>query len=173
MAAEPDTTVASDERTRSVPEPTSPGSDGDEDTRTARDLERLLNRTLGLDLEEVLPEDLQGVLEGIEDRLEEVRAREGVRASQVMLDRVRVMFRMFGAAAEGRTAVPWRSAAGIAGAAVYLANPMEMLPSFLKGDGSPLDDALVIYLAYRLIEQDLERFVEERKHEEEPSGFAD
>ncbi len=173
MAAEPDTAAAPDERTPSAPEPTSLGSDGEEETRKVRDLERLLNRTLGLDLEEVLPEDLQGVLEGIEDRLEAVRAREGVRVSQVLLDRVRLMFRMFGAAAEGRTAVPWRSAAGIVGTAAYLTNPMGMVPSFLKGDGSPLDDALVVYLGYQLIEQDLDRFVEERDREGQPSGFDD
>lgn len=170
MAAQPDTAVASGERAEPSPEPES--APREEGPTGKRDLERMLNRTFGMDLEEILPEDLQGVLEDVEDRLEKMQNSEGVREVRAVIARLELLLRMFGAAAEGRSPLPWRSAAGIVGAAVYIADPMGLLPSFLKGDDSLLDDALVAYLCYRLVEVDLKRFAEEEEMDASEYGFT-
>lgn len=170
MAAQPDTAVASDERTDPSPEPES--APGEDRPTGKRDLESLLNRTFGVDLEEILPEDLQGVLEDLQDRLEGMQNSEGVREVRAVIARLRLLLRMVGSAAEGQSPLPWRSAAGIMGAAVYIIDPMGMLPSFVKGDDSLLDEALVAYLCYRLIEVDLKRFVEEERLDAPEYGFT-
>lgn len=169
MAAQPDTAVASDERAEPSPPESSPREEGPTERR---DLGGMLNRTFGVDLEEILPEDLQGVIEDLEDRLEKMQNSEGVREVRAVIARLELLLRMFGAAAEGRSPLPWRSAAGIMGAAVYIADPMGLLPSFLKGDESLLDDALVAYLCYRLVEVDLKRFAEEEKMDASEYGFT-
>lgn len=170
MASETDTAVESDTAT-SEPSTTASSESGGRAT-DKRDLERLLSRTFGIDVEEVLPEDVQRVLEDFEDQLEDMQNSEGVRQARTVIGRARLLFQMLGAWAEGRFALPWRSAAAITGGLAYLVNPMGILPSFLKGDDSLLDDALVVFLCYKLVEKDLKRFVDEEDLDPEEYGFA-
>ncbi len=147
--AESDATVGSET------EPSSGSRGGDRDIKTA------LNNTLGIDVDEVLPDDVQRIIDDFEDQLEEMQNSEGVEVARTVLNRVRLVLRMMGAWGDGRFSLPWRSVAGITGAITYLSNPMGVLPEFVKGSESPLDDALVVYLCYQLLEKDLQRFVEE------------
>jgi len=152
MASESDATVES--------EPTTGSTRGSRDGK--RDLQKMLNRTFGIDVDEVLPEDVQRVLEDFEDQLEDMQNSEGVQVARRVLGRLRLLFQMLGAWGEGNFSMPWRSVAAIAGALTYLGNPMGVLPEFLKGRNSLLDDGLVVYLCYRLVEKDLQRFVREQ-----------
>lgn len=170
MASETDTAVESD--TPTSESPTAASSDTAGGNSDKRDLERLLSRTFGIDVDEVLPEDVQRVLEDFEDQLEDMQNSEGVQQARTVIGRARLLFRMLGAWAEGRFALPWRSAAAITGGLAYLVNPMGILPSFLKGEDSLLDDALVIFLCYRLVEKDLKRFVDEEGLDAAEYGFT-
>ncbi len=53
--------------------------------------------------------------------------------------------------------IPWRSLAAIAGALLYLLNPLDLVPDFLVMLGL-VDDALVLGTCLSLIEHDLYRY---------------
>ncbi|PID55135.1 MAG: hypothetical protein CR978_00620 [Gammaproteobacteria bacterium] len=53
--------------------------------------------------------------------------------------------------------IPWRSLAAIAGALLYLLNPLDLVPDFLVMLGL-IDDALVLGTCLSLIEHDLYRY---------------
>lgn len=156
--AESDATVESESGTESSDAPS--GSTAGSPNGN-RDIQKVLNRTFGIDVDEVLPDDVQRVIEDFEDQLEEMQNSEGVEVARTVLNRARLLFRMLGAWADGSFSLPWRSVAAITGALTYLGNPMGVLPEFVKGDESLLDDALVVFLCYQLLEKDLQRFVEE------------
>ncbi|MEQ9547831.1 MAG: YkvA family protein [Marinobacter sp.] len=62
--------------------------------------------------------------------------------------------------------VPWKSIAAIAGALVYVLNPLDMIPDLLIGIGF-LDDAGVVALCLKLAESDLHRYAAWKEHQEE------
>lgn len=53
--------------------------------------------------------------------------------------------------------VPWKSIAAIAGALVYVLNPLDIIPDLILGFGF-MDDAGVVALCLRLVESDLLRY---------------
>ena len=53
--------------------------------------------------------------------------------------------------------VPWKSIAAIAGALVYVLNPLDVIPDLILGFGF-MDDAGVVALCLRLVESDLLRY---------------
>ncbi|WP_297798449.1 YkvA family protein [uncultured Marinobacter sp.] len=62
--------------------------------------------------------------------------------------------------------VPWKSIAAIAGALVYVLNPLDVIPDLLVGIGF-LDDAGVVALCLKLVESDLHRYAAWKEHLEE------
>ncbi len=53
--------------------------------------------------------------------------------------------------------VPWKSVAAIAGAMLYVLNPLDLIPDMLLGAGF-LDDAGVVALCLKWVESDLHRY---------------
>lgn len=54
-------------------------------------------------------------------------------------------------------AIPWKSIAAIAGALIYVMNPLDLIPDLIFGFGL-IDDAGVVALCLRLVESDLHRY---------------
>lgn len=54
-------------------------------------------------------------------------------------------------------AIPWKSIAAIAGALLYVMNPLDLIPDLIFGFGL-LDDAGVVALCLKLVESDLHKY---------------
>lgn len=65
--------------------------------------------------------------------------------------------------------VPWKSIAAIAGALIYVLNPLDVIPDLLIGIGF-LDDAGVVALCLKLVESDLHRYAAWKEHQEDQIG---
>lgn len=59
--------------------------------------------------------------------------------------------------------IPWKSIAAIAGALLYVLNPIDLLPDFIFMLGF-LDDAGVVALCLKLVESDLHRYAAWKEH---------
>jgi uncharacterized membrane protein YkvA (DUF1232 family) len=149
------------------------GSGGEARQQSPKDdgnLRKFLRKQFALQMENVIPEDLQSILDKIEARLEALRDSEEVDFADQVYGRIRLAAKMLRASAEGSFQLPWKSAASVAAGLAYLLNPMDFLPGIVKGDEAVLDDALVIYLCYTVVEQDLTRFL--RSHNLDPEEFG-
>lgn len=62
--------------------------------------------------------------------------------------------------------VPWKSVAAIAGALVYVLNPLDVIPDLILGFGF-IDDAGVVALCLKMVESDLLRYAAWKQHKEE------
>lgn len=67
--------------------------------------------------------------------------------------------------------VPWKSIAAIAGALIYVLNPLDVIPDLILGIGF-LDDAGVVALCLKLVESDLHRYAAWKEHTEENSSVT-
>ncbi|MGO1462317.1 MAG: YkvA family protein [Marinobacter sp.] len=67
--------------------------------------------------------------------------------------------------------VPWKSIAAIAGALLYVLNPLDFIPDLIIGLGF-LDDVGVVALCLRLVESDLHKYAAWKEHTEESSQSA-
>jgi uncharacterized membrane protein YkvA (DUF1232 family) len=63
--------------------------------------------------------------------------------------------------------VPWKSIAAIAGALVYVMNPLDVIPDLILGFGF-IDDAGVVALCLKMVESDLLRYAAWKQNKEEP-----
>jgi uncharacterized membrane protein YkvA (DUF1232 family) len=63
-------------------------------------------------------------------------------------------------------AVPWKSVAAIAGALVYVLNPLDVIPDLILGFGF-IDDAGVVALCLTMVESDLLRYAAWKEQKEE------
>lgn len=71
---------------------------------------------------------------------------------------IRLMFAMLRDYWKGNyRAIPWKSVAAIAGALIYVMNPLDVIPDLIFGFGF-IDDAGVVALCLRLVESDLLRY---------------
>ncbi|MFN2360971.1 MAG: YkvA family protein [Marinobacter sp.] len=71
---------------------------------------------------------------------------------------IRLMFSMLRDYWQGNyREVPWKSIAAIAGALIYVLNPLDLIPDLLLGIGF-LDDAGVVAACLALVETDLLRY---------------
>ena len=61
--------------------------------------------------------------------------------------------------------VPWKSVAAIAGALVYVLNPLDVIPDLILGFGF-IDDAGVVALCLKLVESDLIRYAAWKENKE-------
>lgn len=62
--------------------------------------------------------------------------------------------------------VPWKTIAAVAGALVYVMNPLDVIPDLIFGFGF-LDDAGVVAMCLKLVESDLHRYAAWKEHQEE------
>jgi uncharacterized membrane protein YkvA (DUF1232 family) len=80
---------------------------------------------------------------------------------------IRLMFSMLRDYWQGNyRAVPWKSIAAIAGALVYVLNPLDVIPDLILGFGF-IDDAGVVALCLTMVESDLLRYAAWKEHKEE------
>ncbi|WP_138436983.1 YkvA family protein [Marinobacter shengliensis] len=63
-------------------------------------------------------------------------------------------------------AIPWKSIAAIAGALLYVLNPIDLIPDIIFGIGF-LDDAGVVALCLKLVESDLHRYAAWRAQQDD------
>lgn len=61
--------------------------------------------------------------------------------------------------------VPWKSIAAIAGALLYVLNPLDVIPDLILGVGF-VDDAGVVALCLKLVESDLIRYAAWKEYQE-------
>ncbi len=62
--------------------------------------------------------------------------------------------------------VPWKTIAAVAGALLYVMNPLDVIPDLIIGIGF-LDDAGVVALCLKLVESDLHRYAAWKEHRED------
>lgn len=80
---------------------------------------------------------------------------------------IRLMFSMLRDYWQGNyREVPWKSVAAIAGALVYVMNPMDVIPDLIMGFGF-IDDAGVVALCLKMVESDLLRYAAWKQNKEE------
>lgn len=132
-------------------------------------LRKVLRRQFAMHVENVIPEDVQRILDQVETRLQSLKEKDDVKFAGRVYKRIQLLGRMLMSWAEGSFTMPWRSVAAVAGTILYLTNPMDVLPEFMKDEGL-LDDALVIYLCYTLVDQDLHRYM--NAHGINPSEYG-
>ena len=112
---------------------------------------------LGEYAEQVGEEDVNNVL-GKEDEIKKLFKRVKVLAKYVndLCEIVELLRdRIIGAYKE----TPWRTIAALTGALIYVLSPIDLLLDFIPGIGF-FDDALVIGIAIKLAQPDLEKYRE-------------
>lgn len=65
--------------------------------------------------------------------------------------------------------VPWKTVAAVAGALIYVLNPLDLIPDMIVGLGF-LDDAGVVALCLKLVESDLHRYAAWKELQNDRSG---
>ncbi|MDY6816578.1 MAG: YkvA family protein [Pseudomonadota bacterium] len=65
--------------------------------------------------------------------------------------------------------VPWKTIAAVAGALLYVLNPLDFIPDIIFAFGF-LDDAGVVALCLKLVESDLHRYAAWKEHQEAQSA---
>lgn len=65
--------------------------------------------------------------------------------------------------------VPWKTIAAVAGALLYVMNPLDLIPDLILGIGF-IDDAGVVALCLKLAESDLHRYAAWKELQETPEG---
>ena len=113
-----------------------------------------------------------------EDSLESLLARQRKVEEKVQssgrLNRfstdIRLMFSLLRDFWNGRyRQVPWKTIAAIAGALLYVLNPLDLIPDVILGFGL-LDDAGVVALCLKLVESDLHRYAAWKELHAETTG---
>ncbi|GAA3578452.1 hypothetical protein GCM10022265_28900 [Marinobacter xestospongiae] len=80
---------------------------------------------------------------------------------------IRLMFAMVRDYVRGDyRAVPWKTIAAVAGALLYVLNPLDLVPDLILGFGL-LDDATVVAACLKLVETDLHRYAAWRELRDE------
>ncbi|MBQ0833541.1 YkvA family protein [Marinobacter sp.] len=67
--------------------------------------------------------------------------------------------------------VPWKSIAAMAGALLYVMNPLDFIPDLILGIGF-VDDVGVVALCLKLVESDLHRYAAWKEYKEELTQTA-
>ncbi len=67
--------------------------------------------------------------------------------------------------------VPWKTIAAIAGALLYVLNPLDVIPDLILGFGF-IDDAGVVALCLKLVESDLHRYAAWKEHQDAQNKFT-
>jgi len=105
--------------------------------------------------EKVHPADLENLLE--RQRAIEAKVKKSGKLKRFGAD-IHLMFSMVRDYLKGNyRSVPWKSIAAIAGALLYVLNPLDVIPDFILAFGF-LDDAGVVALCLKMVESDLHRY---------------
>ncbi|MBW0148408.1 YkvA family protein [Marinobacter arenosus] len=118
--------------------------------------------------------DLETVLE--RQRAIEEKVKGSGRLKRFSAD-IKLMFSMIRDYWYGNyRSVPWKTIAAVAGALLYVLNPLDVIPDLIFGFGF-LDDAGVVALCLKLVESDLHRYAawkeqQENQQQEPDPGFT-
>ncbi|MEX2474743.1 YkvA family protein [Marinobacter sp.] len=112
-------------------------------------------KQLNAEADKVQRDDLESLLarqRAIEDKV------KGSGKLQRFSGDIKLMFSMIGDYWNGSYRnLPWKSIAAIAGALLYVLNPLDLIPDLILGIGF-VDDAGVVALCLKLVETDLIRY---------------
>lgn len=126
-------------------------------------------KQLDAEAEKVHRKDLERLLD--RQRSIEDKVKNSGRLNRFSSD-IKLMFSMLRDYWYGNyRSVPWKSIAAIAGALLYVLNPLDFIPDIIFGFGF-LDDAGVVAFCLKLVESDLHRYAAWKEHEEERRGAA-
>ncbi|HEY9119666.1 MAG TPA: DUF1232 domain-containing protein [Marinobacter sp.] len=113
------------------------------------------NEQLNTEADKVSRDDVADLLS--RQRAIEDKVRNSGKLHRFSTD-IRLMFSMLGDYWQGNyRQVPWKSIAAIAGALIYVLNPLDLIPDLLLGVGF-LDDAGVVAACLTFVESDLLRY---------------
>lgn len=101
----------------------------------------------------------QGDIEALLERQKQIEAKaERDSTLHRFSTDIRLMFALLRDYWNGRyRQIPWKSVAAMAGALLYVLNPLDLIPDVILGFGL-LDDAGVVALCLKLVESDLHRY---------------
>ena len=101
----------------------------------------------------------------------EAKVQAGGKLERFSTD-IRLMFSLLRDYWNGRyRQIPWKSVAAIAGALLYVLNPLDLIPDVLIGFGL-LDDAGVVALCLKMVESDLHRYAAWKELDAEAAARA-
>ena len=131
--------------------------------------ERQARQALNRESRKVRENDLEPLLE--RQRKVEEKVHSSSKLSRFSTD-IRLMFSLLRDFWNGRyRQVPWKSIAAIAGALLYVLNPLDLIPDIIVGFGL-LDDAGVVALCLKLVESDLHRYAAWKELDAEDAASA-
>ncbi len=117
--------------------------------------EKSAEQQLKAESEKVNRIDLEKVLE--RQRAIEAKVKSSGKLNRFSAD-IKLMFSMIRDYWQGNyRSVPWKSIAAVAGALLYVLNPLDVIPDLILGFGF-IDDAGVVALCLKLVESDLHRY---------------
>ncbi|MEE2762782.1 MAG: YkvA family protein [Pseudomonadota bacterium] len=117
--------------------------------------EKSAEQQLKAESEKVNRIDLEKVLE--RQRAIEAKVKGSGKLNRFSAD-IKLMFSMIRDHWQGNyRSVPWKSIAAVAGALLYVLNPLDVIPDLILGFGF-IDDAGVVALCLKLVESDLHRY---------------
>ncbi|MBZ0335563.1 hypothetical protein MARI_25810 [Marinobacter sp. JH2] len=126
-----------------------------------RTAEQQLNQEAG----KVRKDDLETLLQRQEAI--EAKVKSSGRLQRFGTD-IKLMFSLIRDYWNGRyRAVPWKTIAAVAGALLYVLNPLDLIPDLIFGFGL-LDDAGVVALCLKLVESDLHKYAAWKELSEKP-----
>ncbi|MFV8572083.1 YkvA family protein [Marinobacter sp. SBS5] len=103
----------------------------------------------------VQKEDLEALLQ--KQEAIEAKVKASGRLQRFSTD-IKLMFSLIRDYWNGRyRTVPWKTIAAVAGALLYVLNPLDIIPDLIFGFGF-IDDAGVVALCLKLIESDLHKY---------------
>lgn len=121
-------------------------------------------KQLDAESEKVNRADLEALLE--RQRAIEEKVKNSGKLQRFSAD-IKLMFSMIRDYWNGNyRSVPWKSIAAMAGALLYVMNPLDFIPDLIFGIGF-VDDVGVVALCLKLVESDLHRYAAWKEHKEE------
>ncbi|WP_372965937.1 YkvA family protein [Marinobacter sp.] len=134
--------------------------------------EQAAEAQLNNEAERICEDDLESLLKRQEAI--EAKVKGSGRLRRFSID-IKLMFSLIRDYWKGQyRAVPWKTIAAVAGALLYVLNPLDLIPDVIFGIGF-IDDAGVIALCLKLVESDLHKYgawkelAEESKCEARPN----
>ena len=120
--------------------------------KAAKELEKEANNVEENDLDKVLSKK-----EKIENK---ILSNDTV---EKYVDKAKMMFSLINDYRKGTyKEVPWKSIAAIAGALLYVLNPLDLIPDFIPVLGM-VDDASVLAICLKMVNDDLEKYMNRKE----------
>ncbi|RBP32263.1 uncharacterized membrane protein YkvA (DUF1232 family) [Marinobacter pelagius] len=131
--------------------------------------ERNAKKQLDAEASKVHRQDLETLLD--RQRAIEEKVKGSGRLERFSAD-IKLMFSMIRDYWYGNyRSVPWKTIAAVAGALLYVLNPLDFIPDIILAFGF-LDDAGVVALCLKLVESDLHRYAAWKEQQEESQAQA-